>query len=178
LIPRCTHQAMNQDRVLLKDTRNLEQQMNRMATKALRMIAIAIKRLQKDDILIENHLTKDLTFLGLFGLKDPPRREVASAIYQCKESVVRTVMITGDNRKTASAIPSKIGMLDEESKIIDGNELNDMTMDELTEVIEKVSLFARVTPEHKLKIVKAYQRIGHIVAMTGDGVNDAPAVKA
>ena len=178
LIPRCTHQAMNQDRVLLKDTRNLEQQMNRMATKALRMIAIAIKPLQKDDILIENHLTKDLTFLGLFGLKDPPRKEVASAIYQCKEAGVRTVMITGDHRKTASAIASEIGMLDEDSKIIDGNELNDMTMDELTEVIEKVSVFARVTPEHKLKIVKAYQRIGHIVAMTGDGVNDAPAVKA
>src|SRR5699024_11170319 len=91
---------------------------------------------------------------------------------------VATVMITGDHKKTALAIANEVGMIQEDSIILEGKELNHLTTNQLTEMIERVAVFARVTPEHKLKIVQAYQNAGHIVAMTGDGVNDAPAIKA
>lgn len=178
IIPRCSYQTIHQERVLLKDTSQLDAQMDNMTRHALRMIAIAIKPLQKDEVLTEENLATNLTFIGLFGLKDPPRKGVSSAISQCKGAGIKTVMITGDHPKTAIAIANEVGMLDEESIVLDGNQLNEMPMDKLINLIEKVSIFARVTPEHKLKIVQAYQQIGHIVAMTGDGVNDAPAIKA
>jgi len=155
--------------------------MDEMAEKALRIIAVAIKqlppnkRVTKEDIPV---LEKDLTFLGLFGLQDPPRKGVRRAIKQCKEAGIKTVMITGDHKKTAIAIGREIGLYNEEDLVLEGHELNNMSVKSLANIIERVTIFARVTPEHKLKIVKAFQQAGHIVAMTGDGVNDAPAIKA
>ena len=100
-----------------------------------------------------------------------------NAIAECKNAGIKTVMITGDHKKTAVAIATEIGLM-EEGHVLEGHELNNMDTDSLAEIIEKVAVFARVTPEHKLKIVQPFQQRGHIVAMTGDGVNDAPAIKA
>lgn len=120
---------------------------------------------------------KDLTMLGLSGIIDPPRPEVRQAIKECREAGIKTVMITGDHVETAKAIAKDLRLLPKSGKIMDGKMLNELSEEELSHVVEDVYVFARVSPEHKLKIVKAYQENGHIVAMTGDGVNDAPAIK-
>lgn len=120
---------------------------------------------------------KDLTMLGLSGIIDPPRPEVRQAIKECREAGIKTVMITGDHVETAKAIAKDLRLLPKSGKIMDGKMLNELSQEELSNVVEDVYVFARVSPEHKLKIVKAYQENGHIVAMTGDGVNDAPAIK-
>src|SRR5690625_5098233 len=149
-----------------------------MAAKALRTIAVSIKSLSKDESLEMTLLEKDLTFVGRYGTMDPPRKEVKAAIDECKQAGIKTVMITGDHEKTALAIATNLNLMPEDGQVLDGKQLNQMSVDELRDVIEDVYVFARVTPEHKLKIVKAFQEKGHIVAMTGDGVNDAPAIKA
>src|SRR5699024_1031864 len=113
-----------------------------------------------------------------YGLIDPPRKEVTKAVEECRQAGIKTVMITGDHKQTAAAIAKDVGLAKEHPVIMEGHELNQMSVKELSQVIEQVTVFARVTPEHKLKIVKAFQSKGHIVAMTGDGVNDAPAIKA
>lgn len=115
--------------------------------------------------------------LGLSGIIDPPRPEVRQAIKECREAGIKTVMITGDHVETAKAIAKDLRLLPKSGKIMDGKMLNELSEEELSHVVEDVYVFARVSPEHKLKIVKAYQENGHIVAMTGDGVNDAPAIK-
>lgn len=178
IMPRCTYQATEDGRTLLKDTGRIQQQMDKMAENALRMIAIAVRPIAKNEVLTEANTERELTFVGLYGLKDPPRKEVKSAISQCREAGVATVMITGDHKKTALAIAKEVGIVDEDSIVMEGKQLNAMTTNELTEIIDHVAVFARVTPEHKLKIVQAFQQAGHIVAMTGDGINDAPAIKA
>lgn len=179
IVPRCSFILDETGRHLLKDTKRIERQMDSMADKALRIIAISIKPLRKDEPLHVASLEKDLTFIGLFGLMDPPRKEVKQAIEQCKTAGIKTVMITGDHKKTATAIAEQVGLRTNDKDIIlEGHELNNMDMTDLVNIIEDVSVFARVTPEHKLKIVQAFQKRGHIVAMTGDGVNDAPAIKA
>ena len=109
---------------------------------------------------------------------DPPRPEVKMAVKECKDAGIKTVMITGDHVITAKAIAKQLGILTNQSKVLDGSTLSNMSVDELENVVDDVAVFARVSPEHKLKIVKALQNRGHIVAMTGDGVNDAPAIKA
>src|SRR5699024_970960 len=141
-------------------------------------IAVSIKSLSKDESLETTFLEKDLTFVGLYGMMDPPRKEVKAAIAECKQAGIKTVMITGDHEKTARAIATNLNLMPEDGQVLDGKQLNQMSVDELRDVIEDVYVFARVTPEHKLKIVKAFQDQGHIVAVTGDGVNDAPAIKA
>ena len=123
-------------------------------------------------------MEKDLTFIGLQGMIDPPRPEVYDAIKECREAGIKTVMITGDHVITAKAIGKELGLINSNSLVLDGAALDTMSVDELEEIVDDVSVFARVSPEHKLKIVKALQNNGHIVAMTGDGVNDAPAIKA
>ena len=178
VVPRCSFMVENNNRILLNDYRSIEEQMDRMAEKALRILAISMKPIRKDEALSPIQLEKDLTFIGLYGLKDPPRKEVKQAIFECKRAGIKTVMITGDYKKTAMAIADEVGLRDEGNLVIEGHELNQMSTDTLANMIEKVSVFARVTPEHKLKIVQAFQKRGHIVAMTGDGVNDAPAIKA
>jgi P-type Ca2+ transporter type 2C len=150
-----------------------------LAEKALRTIAIAFKPLTGNTVILsENEAEKDLTFIGLQGMIDPPRPEVKTAVKECRDAGIKTVMITGDHVITAKAIASELGILMKDSKVIDGQTLSSMSVDELEDIVDEVSVFARVSPEHKLKIVKALQNKGHIVAMTGDGVNDAPAIKA
>ncbi|MFE8699016.1 calcium-translocating P-type ATPase, SERCA-type [Cytobacillus sp. FJAT-54145] len=160
-------------------TDNVKGAINDLGSQALRTIAIGFKEVSSQTILMdEKEAEKDLTFIGLQGMIDPPRPEVKQAVKECKEAGIKTVMITGDHVITAKAIAGQLGILTKDSKVLDGNALNEMSVEELEEVVDHVSVFARVSPEHKLKIVKALQNNGHIVAMTGDGVNDAPAIKA
>jgi len=152
---------------------------NDLASQALRTIAIGFKEIPSQTIVLdEKEAEKDLTFIGLQGMIDPPRPEVKLAIKECKDAGIKTVMITGDHVITAKAIAKQLGILTKQSKVLDGPALSEMSVEELEDVVDDVSVFARVSPEHKLKIVKALQNRGHIVAMTGDGVNDAPAIKA
>ncbi|MBY0097637.1 calcium-translocating P-type ATPase, SERCA-type [Mesobacillus maritimus] len=150
-----------------------------LAEKALRTIAIAFKPLPANTVVLsEKEAERDLTFIGLQGMIDPPRPEVKTAVKECRDAGIKTVMITGDHLITAKAIATELGILTKGSRVMDGATLSSLSVEELEEVVEEVSVFARVSPEHKLKIVKALQNKGHVVAMTGDGVNDAPAIKA
>jgi P-type Ca2+ transporter type 2C len=150
-----------------------------LAAQALRTIAVAYKPIRGTEKLYsEADAEKGLTFIGLEGMIDPPRPEVKAAVKECRQAGIKTVMITGDHVITAKAIAHQLGILPAGGKVLDGHALSNMSVDELEEVVDDVYVFARVSPEHKLKIVKALQRKGHIVAMTGDGVNDAPAIKA
>jgi len=155
---------------------------NIMASRALRVLAIAYKRL---DTLPEEKEPKDLTvyesnltFLGLMGLMDPPRPEAASAVRLCKRAGIKPVMITGDHVITARAIAENLGILSQGDKAMTGAELSELGEDKLLGIIEEYTVFARVSPEHKVQIVKAFKAKGHTVAMTGDGINDAPALKS
>ena len=123
-------------------------------------------------------MENELTFDGLVGIIDPPREESAHAVRIAKEAGIKTVMITGDHLATAKAIAEQIGILDGNTKIMNGSELRSISDDELAEIIEDYRVFARTSPEDKIRIVKAFQRAGEVVAMTGDGVNDAPGLKA
>lgn len=178
IIPRCSFIADSSGQSKLQSAQKINEQLNSMAMNALRIIAISVKPIQRDSHIHLHELEKDMTFIGLFGLQDPPRKEVKRAISECKEAGIKTVMITGDHKETALAIAQQIGLWEEDSIALDGNELNDLSATQLDHIIERVAVFARVTPEHKLQIVQALQNKGHIVAMTGDGVNDAPAIKA
>src|SRR5690606_9880715 len=150
-----------------------------LASNALRTIAVGFKPLRPNQKLVsELEAESDLTFIGIQGMIDPPRPEVKAAVRECKDAGIKTVMITGDHLITAKAIASQLGILPHGGKVLDGNALSKMDQDELEEIVDDVYVYARVSPEHKLKIVKALQSRGHIVAMTGDGVNDAPAIKA
>ncbi|MCR2820780.1 cation-translocating P-type ATPase [Lederbergia panacisoli] len=152
---------------------------NNLAAQALRTIAIAFKPLHSNHIpQKEEEVEKGLTFIGLQGMIDPPRPEVRAAVAECKTAGIKTVMITGDHKATACAIAEQLGILGPNDQVMDGQLLNELSVEELENVVEDVAVFARVTPEHKLKIVKAFQNRGHVVAMTGDGINDAPAIKA
>ncbi|HEY4552853.1 MAG TPA: cation-transporting P-type ATPase, partial [Bacillaceae bacterium] len=159
--------------------KEVERTVTTLAEQALRTIAVAFKPLHGAALpKNEQEAEKGLTFIGLQGMIDPPRPEVKDAVSECREAGIKTVMITGDHVATACAIARQLGILKENDLVLDGQKLNVMTLEELEEVVDDVSVFARVSPEHKLKIVKALQNRGHIVAMTGDGVNDAPAIKA
>ncbi|MBP3038334.1 cation-translocating P-type ATPase [Bacillaceae bacterium Marseille-Q3522] len=150
-----------------------------LAAQALRTIAIGFKEIPKATYIFdEKEAEKNLTFIGLQGMIDPPRPEVKRAVKECKEAGIKTVMITGDHVLTAKAIANQLGIITKSGQVLDGQSLSAMSVEELEEVVDDVQVFARVSPEHKLKIVKALQKKGHIVAMTGDGVNDAPAIKA
>ncbi len=150
-----------------------------MGREALRVLAVAYKAI--DEVPVEcrsEDLENGLTFVGLLGMIDPPRPEVITAIRECDTAGIRTVMITGDHVVTASAIARELGILLDDSQAITGVELAAMSDDELYQNIRRYRVYARVTPADKIRIVKAWQRAGEIVAMTGDGVNDAPALKA
>lgn len=159
--------------------RELQDAINGMASQALRTIAIGFREVPLNTIILdEKEAEKNLTLIGLQGMIDPPRPEVKGAIKECREAGIRTIMITGDHVITAKAIANELGILtNDRSRALTVNDLSDMSVEEIEEVVDDVSVFARVSPEHKLKIVKALQNKGHIVAMTGDGVNDAPAIK-
>ncbi len=149
-----------------------------MAKDALRVLAMAYKELDHEPTDEEmNNIEDDLIFVGMVGMIDPPREEVKHAVEKCKTAGIKTVMITGDHKITAVAIAKSLGILENEDEAITGAELEEMSQEDLTKNIRKYSVYARVSPEHKVRIVKAWQANGEIVAMTGDGVNDAPALK-
>ncbi|MCL6570801.1 MAG: calcium-translocating P-type ATPase, SERCA-type [Bacillus sp. (in: Bacteria)] len=165
---------------LNKETKiKVQDAINGLAAQALRTIALAFKPIPANTIILsEQEAEKKLTLIGIQGMIDPPRPEVKQAVKECKDAGIKTVMITGDHVVTAKAIAAQLGILTKKSKVLDWKALADMSVEKLEEVVDDVAVFARVSPEHKLKIVKALQNRGHIVAMTGDGVNDAPAIKA
>jgi len=142
----------------------------------LRVLAIAYKEIRKNqtiNVSVEN----DLTFLGLVAMMDPPREESKEAVENCIKAGIKPVMITGDHKITATAIAKQIGILNDPSEAIEGYEIEELTDQQLQEKVPDISVYARVTPEHKIRIVKAWQEKGNVVAMTGDGVNDGPALK-
>lgn len=143
---------------------------------ALRVLAFGYKEFDKSkELTLEEE--NNLTFVGLIAMIDPPREESAVAVSDCIKAGIKPVMITGDHKITASAIAKQIGILKNESEAIEGKELDSMTEEELRNRVEHISVYARVSPEHKIRIVRAWQDKGNVVAMTGDGVNDAPALK-
>ena len=153
-----------------------EKKINELSSRGLRVIAVAAMNPQTDNDIPEKITDCSLTFLGLVGLADPPRESVKTDIAVCNKAGIRVVMITGDNGGTAASIAKQIGMKNYDH-IITGDMLNNMTDEELREKVKEVSIFSRVVPEHKMRIVKTFRDNGEIVAMTGDGVNDAPALK-
>ncbi len=148
-----------------------------MAGQGLRVLALAWKETEAGVSLERGGVESDLTFLGLVGMMDPPREEAKEAIKVCKAAGIKPVMITGDHKLTASAIGRELGILAEGGRVLEGTELEKMDDGELLDQIEEVSIFARTTAEHKVRIVEAFRGKGHVVAMTGDGVNDAPALR-
>lgn len=141
----------------------------------LRVLAVCERDVDTVDISVDNE--KDYILLGLVAMQDPPREESAEAVRKCKTAGIRPIMITGDHLVTASAIARKIGILDDNGRAVEGREIENLSDEELDEFVSDVSVYARVSPEHKIRIVSAWQRKGYIVSMTGDGVNDAPALK-
>ena len=142
----------------------------------LRVLGVAYKKLdQEKELTLDDE--QDLTFFGLIAMMDPPRQESADAVRKCIGAGIRPVMITGDHKVTAAAIAKRIGILNNLDEACEGSQIDSMSDEELKSFVEKISVYARVSPEHKIRIVRAWQDRGNIVAMTGDGVNDAPALK-
>ncbi len=149
-----------------------------MAKEALRVLACGYKEIEHEPTEKEmESIENDLIFIGMVGMIDPPREEAKKAVEKCKTAGIKTVMITGDHKITATAIAKKLGILENENEAITGAELEKMSDEDLEKNVRQYSVYARVSPEHKVRIVKAWQKNGEIVAMTGDGVNDSPALK-
>ena len=149
-----------------------------MSESALRVIAVGYKELDCMPQELTSEIENDLTFLGLIGMIDPPRPEARKAVEVCKQAGIRPIMITGDHVITATAIAKELGIFCEGDRAITGRELDEMSDEELDKEIRNISVYARVSPENKIRIVRAWQKKGEVVSMTGDGVNDAPALKA
>jgi len=173
----CRNQLMDGNIEPLRSEQILRK-VDEMAGDALRVLGMAHKYVDKAKTSLEPEDIEGLVFLGLQGMIDPPREEAIEAVKKCKTAGIRSVMITGDHMQTARAIARQLGIGDGEDRGLTGEELSRMSDEELYEVVDKVSVYARVAPEHKFRITKQLQNRGHIVAMTGDGVNDAPALKA
>jgi Ca2+-transporting ATPase len=166
-----------------EDRKAIRDHNHEMAEQALRVLGLAYQKIPRDrvekmkeDLEYGNDI--DMTFVGLAGMMDPPRQEVFEAIERCKRAGIRVIMATGDHYLTAKAIARQIGIIEEDEWVYTGAEIDDMDDDELDEVMKKASAFARVSPSHKHRLVGSLQRLGNVVAMTGDGVNDAPALQA
>ncbi len=180
LVKRCSKYYGNNQilSINISISKMIENQNEKMAQQALRVIAVGYKDVDVLPSKIEsNYIENDLIFTGLIGMIDPPREGVKEAIATCRKAGIKTVMITGDHITTANAIASELGILNKNDISITGAELDRIPESEFRRNIMKYSVFARVTPEHKSQIVKAFQSTGAVVAMTGDGVNDAPALK-
>ncbi len=150
-----------------------------MAGKALRVLAVAVKDMEAvPEELTSEAVENGMTFVGLVGMIDPPREEVKEAVKVCKQAGIRAVMITGDHKDTAAAIAAELGIIKNKDEVITGSELSKISDEDFENLVTKYSVYARVSPEHKVRIVNAWKKKGKIVAMTGDGVNDAPALKA
>ena len=162
-----------------EDKKAIEEQNQEFSRSGLRVLAFAYKEVSEE--LVKNGVSVndeyDYTFVGLTAMMDPPRVESMAAVAECKKAGIRPIMITGDHKVTAAAIAKRIGILENESEACEGAVIDPMSDEELKDFVEGISVYARVSPEHKIRIVKAWQEKGNIVAMTGDGVNDAPALK-
>ena len=181
LLARCAQELVGEEPRFLSDARRAEihQTNEALAGQALRTLAVAARRLPPEALereAVGEHFEHELIFLGLIGMIDPPRAEAKQAVARARSAGIRTIMITGDHPKTAAVIARELGIASEE-RAVTGAELQKMTDDALAEIASEISVYARVNPEHKLRIVNALQSTGAIVAMTGDGVNDAPALK-
>ncbi|MCF6094876.1 calcium-translocating P-type ATPase, SERCA-type [Microaerobacter geothermalis] len=159
---------------------HVSNKITQFAEQALRTLAIAYKEIPRSSGTgrTMQNIEENLVFVGFHGMIDPPRKEVSQAILDCKRAGIKTIMITGDHQKTAEAIAKQLGMFPPNGRTISGVELDQLSDKEFLQAAEDIYVYARVSPEHKLRIVKALQSKGHVVAMTGDGVNDAPAIKA
>ena len=180
LLKRCNSYIV--DGIIKEDLEEYKEVIDRkndqMAKEALRVIACGYKELDHKPTKEEmENIESDLIYVGMVGMIDPPREEARRAVEKCKKAGIKTVMITGDHKTTAIAIAKNLGILEDKSEAITGSELEQMSQEELEKNVRKYSVYARVSPEHKVRIVKAWQKNGEIVAMTGDGVNDAPALK-
>ena len=178
LLDRLTEIQMQEERRVLTDADKAKilEQNESFSQNGLRVLAFAYKDLAPAaELSVEDE--QDLVFLGLISMMDPPREESKAAVLECKEAGIRPIMITGDHRVTAAAIAKKIGILEDISEACEGACIDEMSDEELQDFVEGISVYARVSPEHKIRIVRAWQNKGNIVAMTGDGVNDAPALK-
>ena len=180
LLAKCTRYEVNGEvkTDLAEYRKTVDKYNEEMAKDALRVLAMAYKELDHEPSDEEmKNIENDLIFVGMVGMIDPPREEVKVAVEKCKTAGIKTVMITGDHKITAVAIAKELGILENDNEAITGSELEEMSDEDLTKNIRQYSVYARVSPEHKVRIVKAWQANGEIVAMTGDGVNDAPALK-
>ncbi|MEM3725457.1 MAG: cation-translocating P-type ATPase [Candidatus Bathyarchaeia archaeon] len=181
LLERCSHVIEDEEeKKLTKEKRAKILEVNeKLAGNALRVLAMAYKRLPSTMVKYEADAVENgMVFVGLQGMIDPPREEAIEANKLCQKAGIKTVMITGDHKLTAIAVAKEVGIFKEGDMVLTGAEMDKLSDEEFEEIVEKVTVYARVSPEHKLKIVNALKKKGHIVAMTGDGVNDAPAVKA
>ena len=161
------------------DLSKADRYVEEMSAKALRVLAVAYKEIDEvPNVLSSDTLENGLTFLGLLGMIDPPRPEARDAVAVCRKAGIRPVMITGDHITTASAIAKDLGIMQEGDNAVTGAQLDKMSDEQLDQAVEHISVYARVSPENKIRIVKAWQRKDKVVSMTGDGVNDAPALKA
>jgi len=180
LLSRCNSYILNGERRYDLDNyrQSIAVENENMAKSALRVLGFAYKELDHKPSKEEmQNIESDLIFIGMGGMIDPPRVEAKKAVVKCKTAGIKVVMITGDHKITATAIAKELGILKNDDEAITGKELEAMSQEELEKNIRKYSVYARVSPEHKVRIVKAWQKNGEIVAMTGDGVNDAPALK-
>ena len=180
ILDRCSHAVINGQRVDMTDEIKIKliSMNNDMSTKALRVLAFAYK--DAKDIpsdMASSKVEKDMTYVGLVGMIDPPRPEAKDAVQKCFEAGMLPVMITGDNKETAIAIATELGIMKKNTIAITGAELDKMSDEEFEKKIDKIRVYARVSPENKVRIVKTWKKLGKTVAMTGDGVNDAPALK-
>jgi Ca2+-transporting ATPase len=181
VLEKCTHilEEGKEKRLTEEKRKKLLEVNEQLAGNALRVLAMAYKRLPTTMAKYETEtVEKGMIFVGLQGMIDPPREEAIEANKKCQKAGIKTVMITGDHKLTAVAVAKEVGIYNEGDMVLTGAEMDQLSDKEFEEIVEKVTVYARVSPEHKLKIVNALKKKGHIVAMTGDGVNDAPAVKA
>lgn len=158
------------------DIKNINEMNLEFSRNGLRVLAVAYRKFDQEKTLVPED-ENDLIFLGLISMMDPPRVESAAAVEECIKAGITPIMITGDHKITASAIAKRIGILTDESQAVEGSEIDNLTDEELKDFVEDKRVYARVSPEHKIRIVRAWQEKGNIVSMTGDGVNDAPALK-
>lgn len=176
ILKRCTHilDSGITRKITIEDKKSIETANKALCSDALRVLAFATRFCQDSDDILE----QNLVFVGMVGMIDPPREEVFEALRKCKKAGMSAVMITGDHKDTAFAIAKELGIVENYDQVVDGVFLDNFTDEQLVGEIQKYKVFTRVSPEHKVRIVKAYKSLGKVVAMTGDGVNDAPSIKS
>lgn len=180
MLPLCTHilTAQGVRTITEADKSNIAKLCLNMSESALRVLGFAMKKLSALPMEDEDNVEFDMTFIGAVGMIDPPRKEVAESVQTCLAAGIRTIMITGDHKITALAIAKELGIYRKGNTVISGDELNSMTDEELDKAVKTAAVFARVSPADKLRIIQSLKRSGEVAAMTGDGVNDSPALKA